>query len=106
MSKSQYKFLQEARTFILVTASLAFIVSKFTGTDIENHLGVIIICLLVITIPLRFLNEYDGQIVITTTDEDKTLFSLELNGDPSDIQNMKGVSFKVSNISKFEYEEM
>lgn len=39
---------------------------------------------------------YDGKVVVDTNDTGTKVFSLELNGDPEEIEQKKSVSFKVS----------
>jgi len=39
--------------------------------------------------------KYDGQVNVVTDDAGGKIFSLELNGDPTDIEFMDDVSFKV-----------
>jgi len=41
-------------------------------------------------------NRIDGLIVITKDDDGKKIFSLELETDPDEIENMKFITFKVS----------
>ena len=38
---------------------------------------------------------YDGQIVITVLENSKKVFSLELSGDPEDLEQKESVTFKV-----------
>jgi hypothetical protein len=38
---------------------------------------------------------YDGEVVISTTEEGKTIFGLELEIDPDEIKNMSSLLFKV-----------
>jgi hypothetical protein len=40
---------------------------------------------------------YDGSMVVTTTEDGVQLYSLELNGDPGAMAEKKSVSFKVGN---------
>lgn len=39
---------------------------------------------------------YDGIISVTSPTPDSTLYSLEINGDPADLQNKEQVNFKIS----------
>lgn len=39
---------------------------------------------------------FDGTVEVTTTEEGKKLFSLEVNGNPLEIENMGSVRFKVN----------
>lgn len=41
---------------------------------------------------------YDGDVVVTETEEGNKLVSLELNGDPSDIETKDSISFKVRSV--------
>jgi hypothetical protein len=41
-------------------------------------------------------NNFDGVINVTMPTPDSTLYSLELNGDPADINKMKNMNFKVN----------
>lgn len=40
-------------------------------------------------------SKYDGKIVVTTNEKGVTLYSLELNDDPSSLKEKKDVSFKI-----------
>lgn len=44
---------------------------------------------------------YDGKVVITKSDEGKTLFTLELDIDPDEIKNMYALNFKVMDEDNF-----
>lgn len=44
--------------------------------------------------------QYDGKIVVTTKEDGTPLVSLELNGDPYDIIDMKSANFKVQPIDR------
>jgi hypothetical protein len=48
----------------------------------------------------------DGQIVVTTNDEGKITYVLELNGDPLDLKNRQMISFKVTDRPSDGYNEM
>jgi len=41
-------------------------------------------------------NNFDGVINVTMPTPDSTLYSLELNGDPADINKLKNMNFKVN----------
>jgi hypothetical protein len=70
---------------------------------------IVIIVLLVITIVVllfRNYRSYDGQVVITTAPDGKKLFTLELDRNPDEIENMKRISFKVTSEEKPGYNEI
>jgi hypothetical protein len=62
---------------LLVIACICFISGLFTGFWLQKRNP-----------------NYDGKIVINKTD-DKTVYSLELDGDPDEIQNKRSISFEV-----------
>lgn len=51
-------------------------------------------------------SNYDGQMVVTLNDEDKLIYVLELDGDPSDLKGQKVVKFKVTDREGTGYGEM
>ena len=55
--------------------------------------GASVICYLIIT--KNKSTVYDGQIVITVLENSKKVFSLELSGDPEDLEQKESVTFKV-----------
>jgi hypothetical protein len=66
-----------------------------------NLLLIANIVLMLVIIVLRFAkpvnkNPYDGQIVISVTESGKKLFSLELAGDPEDLEGKESVTFKIA----------
>ena len=64
-----------------------------TITAIDTFLGVML------GISTRGYNAsdaaYDGKVVITNSTDGSKLYSLELNGDPSSLDNKKSVTFKI-----------
>lgn len=64
--------------------------------DAKNIIGVVAIITFAMTMYLSTAPvRYDGQIVIRTEETGKRVFSLELNKDPDEIENMGAVLFKV-----------
>ena len=49
---------------------------------------------------------HDGQIVINTTDEGKTVFSLELDKDPDELKKQKNISFEVRTQQSTGYDDL
>lgn len=43
----------------------------------------------------RRKNKYDGQMIVVEKEDGGKIFSLELNGDPEDLQDKTSISFKV-----------
>lgn len=43
---------------------------------------------------------YDGAIVVSSPEEGKKVFSLELNGDPNDLEQKTAVTFKITSLSE------
>jgi hypothetical protein len=54
---------------------------------------------------LKFRARDDGQIVITTTEDGKRIFSLELDKDPDELELMERVTFKVTDQQHPEYDD-
>lgn len=60
-------------------------------------LVVIVILAVIFRLFLKAQREYDGEMVVTSTIEGGKMFSLELYGDPNDLEFKKRVVFKVVN---------
>lgn len=61
-------------------------------------MGALLITQGVLVLRLYFrdkLKQYDGQMVVGKSDGGGKLFSLELNGDPEDLEEKDAISFKV-----------
>ena len=59
-------------------------------------LAIILVVLGCVNLYLMFKpKKYDGAIVITTQENGKRLFSLEINRDPEELEKMTAVLFKV-----------
>jgi hypothetical protein len=54
----------------------------------------------------RKTKHYDGQIIITTNEVGKHIFSLELDIDPYELKNMDVVSFKVTDKASPDYDDI
>lgn len=44
--------------------------------------------------------QHDGKMVVTTTEEGKTIFTLELEGDPEELRHKRSISFKVDSSNR------
>lgn len=83
--------------YLSFIASLYFILSLIFGLpETTNVLGAIV--LLILFLGLRMASgpkEFIGQIVIDKTEEGKTIYSLDLEGDPMELEDRDFVTFKV-----------
>jgi len=67
----------------------------------EAYMFIMAVTILVCCVYLLIkLNQHDGKMVVTTTEEGKTIFTLELEGDPADLVNKKSISFKVDSSTR------
>ncbi len=59
--------------------------------------GALLILAFVVGLLLRAKSRtsYDGHIVVSTTEEGKKLFTLELDGDPHELEKRESVTFKI-----------
>ena len=65
---------------------------------------ILIICIQYVLYHVKPMIKHDGQIVITTNEEGKKIFTLELDKDPEEIENLNSISFKVTGEQKSGYE--
>jgi hypothetical protein len=89
-----------ARIVLPVAGSIFFIVSLFTDIDSDE---IILGCLILLITSLNFIIDafperryYEGQLVLENNGP-KKIFSLELEVDPEEFENMDSISLKVVN---------
>jgi hypothetical protein len=71
---------------------------------------VVIVMLILIVVVLGFLlnksmkqlKNYDGEMLVYSTEEGGKLYSLNIDGDPADFVNQKSVSFKIKEVDEIE----
>jgi hypothetical protein len=82
---------------IPIVALMYFILSGFTG--VRYTVQVLAICVALNLLYNLYLKvdqrQYDGKIVIGTSENGKKLFSLELDGDPEELEPKSSVTFKI-----------
>ena len=64
----------------------------------ELFLGVMLFLFVLISMLLTlrlYFRDYDGTVVVTTDENGKRIFSLELDRDPDEIEQMDNILFKV-----------
>lgn len=104
LSNRSYEFGKKLVQVILpAIASLYFGLASIWGLPAaEQVVGTIAVittflgvCLGISSKTYRELAEFGGKIVVTETEEGRTLYSLEVDGDPEDIEKLSSVTFKV-----------
>ena len=83
--------------YILTLASLYFVMSSIFGWAYTVQI-VGILVLIETTIAYSDIlipKKYDGRMIVESTDAGGKLFSLQLSGDPEDLESKDLVSFKV-----------
>jgi hypothetical protein len=110
MSPKMYDFLKKLVEIILPALSAFYIgLAELWGLPgslqvagtlalIATFLGV---CLGISSHTYNKLDKaFDGNVVITTTEEGKKLFSLEVNGDPLELEQQGAIRFKVKTVEE------
>ena len=85
------------QVYIPTIASLYFVISIIVGLPYTvEFLGILALVALFLGLWISTVsNQYDGQMVIKTTEEGKKIFSLELESNPEDLEDKDEISFKV-----------
>lgn len=104
-----YNLLKHLNRLIFPGAGAAYYgLSKIYHLPNENQvLGIIIILAALSGILLQLISKrfepktiFQGELVITETNEGKKMFSLELSKNPDEISHMEAITFKVVDIAK------
>jgi hypothetical protein len=109
MSNKTYSILNNLIIFYIpVFGVMCYIIGAFLDVRQGVIAGLLVILLLIIVI-LGIFREgkafHDGQIVITTTSEGMKTFTLELDKEPSEIENLSSITFKVTGEQSIGYED-
>lgn len=98
VSDKTYNILFPTSQILLPAAgSIYFLLGLIIGVPGETTvLGVILILNAAMGIISRKRNgHHDGKIIVTKTSDGKKIFTLELDGDPDEIEGKDSISFKV-----------
>ena len=105
MKNTNYNIFRDSVTLGLpAISSLYFGLGEIWGLPgVESVTGTIALLTTFFGVVVRIMSRryynsdrpYDGEIVVSETEEGKQQFSLELGVDPSEIPNLSGVNFKV-----------
>ena len=98
MKANVYNRLKLSVQIVLPAISLLyFVLSVFwDAPSPQGFMGIFALMALIGGIVLQFNpKQYDGDIVVSHNEQGGTLYSLELKGDPTDLDFMESVNFKI-----------
>ena len=89
--------LNAAHRYVLpLLGSVYFFLGEFRSVPfVSEVMGAIIICILVLGIVLSLGNDFDGALLIDTTDPDKDIYRLDLGENFDSLAHKKEIRLKV-----------